>query len=502
MRTTGQESLDVVIIGAGLSGIGAAAHVRRALPHLSLAILESREAIGGTWDLFRYPGVRSDSDMQTLGYVFAPWKDGRAIADGPSILRYVRDTADREGITERVRLGHRVVAADWSAAEQRWSVEVEHSGGERLTLRCRFLFSCCGYYDYAGGFTPAFPGAEDFSGQILHPQSWPEDLDYSGKRVVVIGSGATAITLVPAMTDRAAHVTMLQRSPTYVVSLPARDKVAILARRLLPEAAAYSLVRAKNMLVQTASYKLMRRFPRQARAMIRKGTAAQLPEGFDVDTHFHPSYAPWDQRLCVSPDGDLFRSLRDGKASIVTDRIQRFTPTGIALESGAEIEADIIVAATGLKLLPLGGLTISLDGAPVDLGSTLAYKGSMLSGIPNFAFVVGYTNASWTLKADLTSDYVCRLLAHMDANGYGECRPPVNPAGVQREPLIDLKSGYVLRALDQFPDQGSIRPWRLRQSYLADRYEFTRGALEDGVLQFSRQTAAPPSPADTTAVPV
>jgi monooxygenase len=502
MRTTAEESLDILIIGAGLSGIGAGAHLRRALPRMTFAVLESRDAIGGTWDLFRYPGVRSDSDMQTLGYSFSPWRDERAIADGPSILRYVRDTADREGVTERVRLGHRVVSADWSQAEQRWSVEVQRSGGERSTFSCRFLFTCCGYYDYAGGFTPAFPGAEDFSGEILHPQDWPEDLDYSGKRVIVIGSGATAITLVPAMTDRAAHVTMLQRSPTYVVSLPARDKLAVLARRYLPEKSAYSLVRGKNMIVQSASYKLCRRFPRQARAVIRKGAVAQLPPGFDVDTHFGPTYDPWDQRLCVSPDGDLFKALRDGKASIVTDRIDRFTPSGITLESGAELEADIIVAATGLRLQPLGGLTLSLDGVPVAIGSTLAYKGSMLSGIPNFAFVVGYTNASWTLKADITSDYVCRLLAFMDERGYGECRPPADPAGVQREPLIDLMSGYVLRALEQFPAQGSVRPWRLRQSYFMDRYEFTRRPLEDGVLQFSRRTAAPPSPADAAAIAV
>jgi monooxygenase len=502
MSTEPDERLDVVIVGAGLSGIGAGCHLRRRLPATTFTIFESREAIGGTWDLFRYPGVRSDSDMHTLGYSFSPWTDGRAIADGPSILRYVRDTADRYGVTERVRLGHRVIGADWLHAERRWSVDVERSGGRRSTFSCRFLFTCCGYYDYAGGFTPAFPGAEDFSGQILHPQSWPEDLDYSGKRVVVIGSGATAITLVPAMTDRAAHVTMLQRSPTYVVSLPARDKLAILARRYLPETTAYSLVRAKNMLVQTASYKLMRRFPRQARAVIRKGAVAQLPPGFDVDTHFRPTYAPWDQRLCVSPDGDLFKALGSGRASIATDRIDRFNASGITLESGAELEADIIVVATGLRLQPLGGLTLSLDGVPVEIGSTLAYKGSMLSGIPNFAFVVGYTNASWTLKADLTSDYVCRLLSFMEKRGYSECRPPADPVGVQREPLIDLVSGYVLRALEQFPAQGSVRPWRLRQSYFMDRYEFTRRPLEDGVLQFSRQTTAPPSTADTAAVAV
>jgi monooxygenase len=502
MSTEPGERLDVVIVGAGLSGIGAGCHLRRRLPQVTFAILESRGAIGGTWDLFRYPGVRSDSDMHTLGYSFSPWTDGRAIADGPSILRYVRDTADRHGVTERVRLGHRVIAADWSSTQQRWNVEVQPDGGERFTVNCRFLLTCSGYYDYSGGFTPAFPGAEDFTGQIVHPQDWPEDLDCSGKRVVVIGSGATAITLVPALADRAGHVTMLQRSPTYVVSLPAHDKLAMLARRWLPESTAYGLVRAKNVLIQTASYNFCRRFPRQARAVIRKEAVDQLPAGFDVDTHFRPSYDPWDQRLCVSPDGDLFTALSSGRASITTGRIDRFTASGIALESGAELQADVIIAATGLRLQPLGGMSVRLDGVPVEIGSTIAYKGSMLSGIPNFAFVVGYTNASWTLKADLTSDYVCRLLSFMEKRGYSECRPPADPVGVQREPLIDLMSGYVLRALEQFPAQGSVRPWRLRQSYFMDRYEFTRRPLEDGVLQFSRQTAAPPSTADTAAVAV
>ena len=486
---TGIDTLDVLIVGAGLSGIGAACHLRRRLPQMSFAVLESRAAIGGTWDLFRYPGVRSDSDMHTLGYSFSPWKDERAIADGPSILRYVRDTAAQYDIEERVRFGHRVVAADWSAGDQRWTVDVER-GGERVQMRSRFLLTCCGYYDYANGFAPAFPGAEDFAGPIVHPQAWPEDLDYSGKRVVVIGSGATAITLVPAMADRAAHVTMLQRSPSYVVSLPGRDRIAVLARRHLPETVAYGLVRAKNVALQSLSYGLMRRFPRQARAVLRKGAVDQLPDGFDVDTHFRPTYDPWDQRLCVSPDGDLFAALRGGRASIVTDRIDRFTATGIALESGAELEAHIIITATGLRLKPMGGMTLSRDGEPVTLHSRLAYKGSMLSGIPNFAFVVGYTNASWTLKADLTSDYVCRLLAFMDEHGYTEVRPPEDPAGVGREPLIDLMSGYVLRALEEFPGQGSVRPWRLRQSYPMDRWEFTRKPLQDGVLRFSRAASA------------
>ena len=495
MSTRPAETLDVLIIGAGLSGIGAACHLRRRLPGMSFAVLEARAAIGGTWDLFRYPGVRSDSDMHTLGYAFAPWRDGRAIADGPSILRYVQDTAARHRVTERVRFGHRVVSADWSGAEQRWTVEVEHGEGGRLRFSCRFLLSCCGYYDYAGGFTPRFPGAEEFGGTIVHPQAWPEDLDYTGRRVVVIGSGATAITLVPAMTDRAAHVTMLQRSPSYVIALPARDELAVLARRCLPEQLAYTLVRAKNVCVQALSYHFMRRFPARARAMLRAGAVHQLPDGFDVDTHFRPAYDPWDQRLCVSPDGDLFAALRSGRASIATDRIERFTAEGITLASGAQLPADIIVTATGLKLQPLGGIGLSVDGEPVALGSRIAYKGSMLSGVPNFAFTIGYTNASWTLKADLTSDYVCRLLAYMMQHAYSEVRPPDAPAGAGHQPLIDLMSGYVLRALDEFPGQGSVRPWRVRQNYLLDRHEFTRRPLTDGVLQFSRRPAAAAAPA-------
>ena len=494
MRTNAGEHLDVLIVGAGLSGIGAGCHLRRRLPTASFAILESRDAIGGTWDLFRYPGVRSDSDMHTLGYAFSPWRDARAIADGPSILRYVTETADRFGVTERVRLGHRVVAADWSEADGRWTVEARRADGEPITLTCSFLLTCCGYYDYADGFTPTFPGADEFAGEVIHPQHWPEDLDYAGRRIVVIGSGATAITLVPALARRAAHVTMLQRSPTYVISLPGHDPLARIARRWLPERAAYTAIRAKNVALQALTYQLCRRFPRQARAVIRKGVAAQLPAGFDVDTHFRPAYDPWDQRVCVSPDGDLFAALRRGTASIATDRVARFTASGIALESGAELAADIIVTATGLRLQPIGGMSLSLDGEAVDLHSRLAYKGSMLSGVPNFAFVVGYTNASWTLKADLTCDYVCRLLRHMDERGYLACRPPAAPRGVQREPLIDLMSGYVMRALEDFPGQGSRRPWRLRQNYPLDRYEFTRRPVDDGVLQFSRPAAPSPRP--------
>jgi monooxygenase len=491
MRTTAaEETLDVLIIGAGLSGIGAGCHLRRALPDKSFAILEARDTIGGTWDLFRYPGIRSDSDMHTLGYAFSPWKDPRAIADGPSILRYVRETADRYGVTERVRFGHRVVAADWSEEDARWTVEVERAGGERATLGCSFLVTCCGYYDYESGHAPQFPGQEDFGGQIVHPQHWPDGLDYTGKRVVVIGSGATAITLVPAMAAEAAHVTMLQRSPTYVISLPGTDPIAGHLRRWLPERAAYMAIRGKNVATQAVWYWFCRRFPRQARALIRKGAVAQLPPDFDVDRHLRPDYDPWTQRMCVVPDGDLFKAVRGGRASIVTDRVARFTSTGITLESGEELPADIVVTATGLRLKAMGGMALSLDGEPVTVGETIAYRGSMLSGVPNFSFAIGYTNASWTLKADLTSEYVCRVLAYMDENDYTSCRPPIDPSGITREPVIDLKSGYVLRALADLPDQGSVRPWKLRQNYPIDRYEFTRKPVDDGVLIFSRERRA------------
>ena len=483
--------VDVLIVGAGLSGVGAGCHLLRRRPGTTFAILEAREAIGGTWDLFRYPGVRSDSDMQTLGYSFAPWKDDRAIADGASILRYIRETADTHGVLEHVCLGHRVVAADWSQAEQRWTVQVHRTDAEPTTVTCSFLLTCCGYYDYAGGYAPRFPGQEEFAGEIVHPQQWPADLDYAGKRVVVIGSGATAITLVPAMAGDAGHVTMLQRSPSYVVSLPGRDPFAALARRWLPERLAYSLVRAKNVVTQSLFYRFCQRFPRQARAVIRKGTAAQLPAGLDVDTHFRPAYDPWDQRLCFSPSGDLFAALRAGTASIVTDRIARFTERGIALAGGDELDADIIVTATGLRLQALGGMALSLDSEPVVPGRLLAYRGTLLSGIPNFAFIVGYTNASWTLKADLTSDYICRLLGYMDDHGFASCRPPADPQAIERRPIIDLTSGYVLRALDHFPSQGSERPWRLRQNYPLDRYELKRRPVNDGVLQFTRASATP-----------
>jgi len=479
------EHLDVLIVGAGLSGIGAAWHLQRDHPGRSYAILEARDAIGGTWDLFRYPGIRSDSDMHTLGYRFRPWTAEKSITDGQSILDYVRDTAREAGIDRRVRYRHRVVRAEWSSADARWTVEVERAEtGETVTMTCDFLWTCSGYYSYDEGYTPDFPGRERFRGEVVHPQHWPEDLDYAGKRVVVIGSGATAVTLVPSMAGRAEHVTMLQRTPTYIVSQPAKDPIASRLRRFLPDRAVYSIVRWKNVLLQTGVYKLAKRRPNAVKRMVRRGLERALPAGFDIDAHFTPPYDPWDQRLCLVPDGDLFRALGDGSASIVTDRIATFTEGGIELESGRELEADVIVTATGLNLLFLGGMELVMDGEPVNLPKKMTYRGMMLSGVPNFAFTTGYTNASWTLKADLVSEYVCRLLAHMDAGGHRQCVPEVT-GSVEEQPLLDFNAGYVLRTIDQFPKQGSVEPWKLRQNYVFDRRTIRRGRIDDGTMRFS-----------------
>jgi monooxygenase len=478
------EHLDVLIVGAGLSGVGAAWHLQDRCPGKSYAILEARDELGGTWDLFRYPGIRSDSDMHTLGYRFKPWTAAKSITDGPSILEYVRQTATDHGVEDRIRFHHRVVAASWSSEDSRWTVEAENTEtGEAMRVTCDFLWTCSGYYRYDQGYTPEFEGLERFSGEVVHPQHWPEDLDYAGKRVVVIGSGATAVTLVPAMAEKAAHVTMLQRSPTYIASLPAEDRIATRLRRFLPERAVYSIVRWKNVLIQTAFYQLSRRRPEVVKRFIRKGVERALPPGYDVDKHFTPRYNPWDQRMCLVPDSDLFEAISKGQASVVTDRIATFTERGIELESGEELEADVIVTATGLNLLFLGGLQLTVDGEDVDIPSTMTYKGMMLSGVPNLAFTVGYTNASWTLKADLTSEYVCRLLGHMDAHGYRRCVPEVD-ATVTEQPLLDFTSGYVLRSLDQFPKQGSKEPWKLRQNYVFDIRTIRRGAIDDGAMRF------------------
>jgi monooxygenase len=480
------EHLDVLIVGAGLSGIGAAHHLQEAFPRRSYAIFEAREDLGGTWDLFRYPGIRSDSDMHTLGYRFKPWTQSQSLADGPSILEYVRDTARDGGIDERIRFHHRVVRAEWSSEDTRWTVEAERSGtDETVRVSCGYLWVCSGYYRYDQGFSPQFEGSEDFGGEIVHPQHWPEDLDYAGKRVVVIGSGATAVTLVPAMAESAAQVTMLQRSPTYIASLPAEDPIAGALRRFLPDRAVYPVVRWKNVLLQSLVYQLSRRRPRAVKKMIRRGVERSLPAGYDIDRHFKPKYNPWDQRMCLVPNGDLFKAIREGRAGVVTDTIERFTEGGIRLDSGEQLEADVIVTATGLNLLFLGGMEMVVDGEPVDVSERMAYKGMMLSGVPNCAFTVGYTNASWTLKADLTSEFVCRVLAHMDAHGHGKSVPEVSDPSVEELPLLDFTSGYVLRSLDEFPKQGSKEPWKLRQNYLLDIRTIRRGPIDDGAMRFS-----------------
>src|SRR3954447_20837119 len=480
------EHLDVLIVGAGLSGIGAAHHLQEAFPGRSYAIFEAREELGGTWDLFRYPGIRSDSDMHTLGYRFKPWTAAKSISDGEAILDYVRETAREGRIDAKIRFQHRVVRAEWSSEEALWTVEAERvDSGEPVRLTCSYLWVCSGYYRYDEGFTPEFPGAEDFSGEIVHPQHWPANLDYSGKRVVVIGSGATAVTLVPAMAEKAAHVTMLQRSPTYIASLPAEDPNANRLRRFLPDKAVYTIVRWKNVMLQSLIYQLSRRRPQAVKKMIRRGVERSLPAGYDIDKHFKPRYNPWDQRMCLVPNGDLFESLRSGEAEIVTDRIETFTEGGIKLESGVELEADVIVTATGLNVLFLGGMEIAVDGEAVDFSKLMAYKGMMLNGIPNFVFTLGYTNASWTLKADLTSEYVCRLLNHMDMHGYTQCVPEITDPSVTEEPILDFNAGYVLRALDKLPKQGSKEPWKLRQNYIVDTRAIRHSPLDDGAMQFT-----------------
>ena len=478
----------MLIVGAGLSGIGAAHHLQEAFPWRSYAVLEAREELGGTWDLFRYPGIRSDSDMHTLGYRFKPWTRSKTITDGASILEYVRETAHEAGIDRKIRFQHRVIRAEWSSAEAHWKVEAERTdSGQAVHLTCGYLWVCSGYYRYDEGFKPEFEGTDRFRGQIVHPQHWPEDLDHTDKRVVVIGSGATAVTLVPAMAEKAAHVTMLQRSPTYIASLPAEDPLAGLLRRVLPARAVYPIVRWKNVLLQTVFYQLSRRRPQAVKRLIRRGVERSLPPDYDVDKHFTPHYNPWDQRMCLVPNGDLFQALREGGASVVTDTIETFTEDGIKLDSGEELKADIIVTATGLNLLFLGGMELLVDGEPVELPKTMTYKGMMLSGVPNCAFTVGYTNASWTLKADLTSEYVCRVLAHMDAHGYAKSVPEITDPTVTEMPLLDFTSGYVLRSLDKFPKQGSKEPWKLRQNYVFDLRSIRRGAVEDGAMQFSRR---------------
>lgn len=479
------DHFDVLIVGAGLSGIGAGYHLQKNCPGKSYAILEGRESIGGTWDLFRYPGIRSDSDMYTLGYSFKPWTEAKAIADGPRILNYVRETARDNGIEQKIRFSHRVKSASWSSKDARWTVEVERGPAKEIAhLTCNFLFMCSGYYSYEGGYSPEFPGADQFAGRIVHPQKWTSDIDYAGKRVVVIGSGATAVTLVPEMAKTAAHVTMLQRSPTYVVARPAEDALANKLREKLPSKLAYHLIRWRNVLWGMYFFQLCRRKPERAKQLILGGVRHALGRDYDIATHFTPRYNPWQQRLCLVPDGDLFKSIKDGRASVVTNTIDTFTPKGIRLSDGSELDADLIVTATGLNLQVLGGMQVSVDGRAVDFAGTLNYKGMMYSDVPNMASSFGYTNASWTLKCDLTCEYVCRLINYMDKRGYKQCTPRNTDPEVKQENWLDFTSGYVQRSVAKMPKQGSKRPWKLYQNYALDIVSLRLGKVDDGVMVY------------------
>ncbi|QFU92457.1 NAD(P)/FAD-dependent oxidoreductase [Amycolatopsis sp. YIM 10] len=481
------EHLDVLVVGAGISGIGAGRYLKAEHPAKSFAILEARAASGGTWDLFRYPGIRSDSDLHTFGYEFKPWRDEQSIADAPRILSYLRETIAENGLDAHIRYHHRLVGAAWSSETARWTVDVERTGtGERLRLSANWLFAAGGYYRYDEGFTPHFEGRERFQGPVVHPQHWPEDLDYQGKRVLVIGSGATAVTLVPAMAGTAAHVTMLQRTPTYVMPVPREDKLANLARKVFGEERGYALARRKNIAKQLAVWKFCQRFPKTARRLIRWVNTKQLPAGYPVDEHFNPPYDPWDQRLCAVPNGDLFREIRRGTASVVTDRISTFTERGVLLESGRELEADVIITATGLNVQAFGGVGLTVDGKPVELSETLAYKGMMLSGVPNFAFAIGYTNSSWTLKVGLLCEHLCRLLSYMDEHGHDTCRPEPADPSMPTRPLLDFAAGYVQRAVGQLPRQGDRMPWLMSMSYHADVKLLRSDSVADPELRFSR----------------
>jgi monooxygenase len=479
------EHFDVLIVGAGISGIGTAYYLQTHCPQKRYAILEGRKAIGGTWDLFRYPGVRSDSDMYTLGYSFRPWQDKRAIVDGPSILKYLRETAAEFGIDQHIRFDHQVRCVTWSSADARWTVEAARGPDQEITrFTCNFLCMCTGYYDYAEGYTPQWPGVEQFAGRVVHPQHWPDDLDYAGKQVVVIGSGATAVTLVPAMAEQAGHITMLQRSPTYVVALPSEDAIARRLHKMLPSKLAYRLVRWKSIMFGMYFYNLARRRPEATKQAIVRMAQKQLGPEYDVGTHFTPLYNPWDQRMCLAPDGDLFKAITAGKVSMVTDQIETFTEKGIRLRSGNELAADIIVTATGLRMKLMSGVQVIVDGAPVDLAQTLSYKGMMYSDIPNLASTFGYVNASWTLKSELIAQYICRLLNYMDQHGYVQCAPRRPDHPIEEDPILPLTSGYVQRAVHMFPRQGSQKPWRMHQNYVRDLVSLRFNGMDDGIMEF------------------
>ncbi|GAA4673912.1 flavin-containing monooxygenase [Gordonia humi] len=488
--------LDVLVLGAGISGIGAGHYLRTEHPSKKFAILESRESAGGTWSLFTYPGIRSDSDLNTFGYEFKPWRDPQAIADAPRILDYLHEAIADDHLDEVIVYNRRATSVDWSESDQLWNVTVHRNDADDdFVVQTRWLFAGTGYYNYAEGFTPEFPGSERFTGQIVHPQHWPSDLDYAGKKVVVIGSGATAVTLVPSMAEATEHITMLQRTPTYVIPLPREDAISNAMKKVLGPDRGYALSRQKNIVQQKLFYQLSQKFPTVARKVIRATNVAMLPSDFDVDTHFNPPYNPWDQRVCVVPDGDLFKAIKKGSASIATGRIATFTENGVLLEDGTEIEADIIVTATGLNLQLFGGMEVKVDGQTIDLSDTLAYRGMMLSGIPNFAMAIGYTNSSWTLKIGLLCEYFCRMLTYMDASEFTSVRAVADPAMPTR-PLLDFGAGYVKRALDRLPKQGTQVPWTMTMSVAADVKQLRKGAIVDPYLDYRKQTVpAEPAPA-------
>ena len=487
------ERFDVVVVGAGISGIGAGVHLQSKSPDRSFVILEGRDGIGGTWDLFKYPGIRSDSDMHTLGYEFKPWKAEKSIADGPSIMEYLKETVAEHDLHRRIRFGERVVRAEWSTSTATWTVHTRRNDGSQGTFECNFLFMCAGYYSYKAGYLPEFPGRDSFRGAILHPQEWPSDLDYANKRVVVIGSGATAVTIVPAMAESAAHVTMLQRSPTYMVSRPDRDALANFLRKILPAQLAYNVTRAKNTWRQQLVYKRTRTRPDQIRRLLLGGVQLELGATYPIMRHFLPRYNPWDQRLCLVPNSDFFAAIRSGRASVATDSIETFTETGILLRSGDHLPADIIVTATGLQLVSLGEAEIFVDGHEVDFAETRTYKGMAYSNVPNLATSFGYINASWTLRADLTCTYVCRLLNHMRDTGTRQCTPRLRPdeESMPRRPWIDgFSSGYMQRVMHLMPTQGDREPWINPQNYDKDKKMFREGRLDDGVMQFTNPIPA------------
>ncbi|HZR35759.1 MAG TPA: NAD(P)/FAD-dependent oxidoreductase [Nevskia sp.] len=488
-----RDHYDVLIVGAGLSGIGMACHLAMECPEKQVAILERRNAIGGTWDLFRYPGIRSDSDMFSFGYKFRPWNELKVLADGPSIRKYVTETAQQYGVDRKIQYGLKIVSANWSSEQKLWTLTALHeASGEQRTFRCSFLVSCTGYYNYDKGYLPHFPGVERFKGQCIHPQHWPENLDYRGKRVVVIGSGATAVTLVPAMAADAAHITMLQRSPSYIFSVPGFDKLSAVLRHVLPERWVYRLARWRNITLQRWIYKAARRWPDRVRALLLAGVRSKLGKDFDM-RHFTPSYKPWDERLCAVPDADLFEAIKSGKASVVTDHIETFTERGILLKSGQQLEADIIVTATGLQVQTFGGVDLKVDGQPRPMSQLMMYKGVLLQDVPNMAWIIGYTNAPWTLKADIASQYVCRLLQHMRRRGLAVVTAKA-PAGMAEDDTIlgSLSSGYVRRAAHTLPRQGRALPWRVLHNYEVDRVTLLDDPIDDGQLSFA---AAAPRPA-------